>query len=166
MTQNPPSGKIPEDMGGLSIYLERIQQLTGNARVELDGGRGYIDHVDPTSEHWWAIMNSDFRKKTNMRQLFVNPMEFNIEKTRADLDFALRRASSKRGQESISVETHDFRNLGLAYEGNSRVSASNKNDPTKICAVCGVTAALRKCSACDSVVSWCIYLNMCTACLL
>lgn len=148
-----PPGKIPEDIGGLPTYLERIQQLTGNARVELDGDRGFIESVDPNSEHWWRIMNSEFRRKPNMRKLFVNPMDFSLEKTRADLDLALRRATTKTGKESMNVETRDFRNLGLVFEGDSRVSASNKNDPTKVCAVCGVTAALRNCSACDSIVS-------------
>lgn len=140
-------GTIPDDVGGIMNYIRLMGQLTGQLGVECDN---HTDTVDPSSKHWWKLLNSEVRSKPNMqRSLFDNPLVFDLEKTRVDIDAALRRPTQKRGKENINARQYDLR-TGLAHELDETCTAAIPKT-TKLCAVCGITVSLRLCSVCGSV---------------
>ena len=149
-------GSLPEDIGGMPVFMERINQLTGKLGVELEDGK-MLNHIDPNSEHWWELLNVDIRRKSNMRSLFENPLEFNLEKTRAKLDAAIRRPTQKFGKESMNMIARDLHTPGLTYENNKKCSVTLPKNATTFCAVCNVTVILRKCSVCQSI-AYCLLL--------
>ena len=89
--------------------------------MEHEGGRQC--RVDPSSKHWWKVVNSEIRSKGNMRNVFDTPLGFHLKKTRADIDAALRRPTQKLGKEGMNVRSHNLR-TGLAYETDKKCIAA------------------------------------------
>ena len=141
---------IPEDSGGIFSYTRMIRCLTGKNLMEIGDDDVTLAHTDPSSEHWWKYFNAEVRNKPNMQRSLGNPLEFDLEKFRNDLEVAIRRPTQKSGKECINLHSTDFR-TGLMQEKDNKVTASKPKDATKLCAVCGVTVALRKCSGCQSI---------------
>jgi len=151
---------IPEDAGGLFFYEQLIGRLTGRYQMKigdngLPGGAAFFDDdlgalTDPSSEHWWKYFNSEVRNKPNMQSSLGNPLEFDLDVVRNDLEVAIRRPTQKSGKESVNLHSMDFR-TGLMHEKDKKVTASRPKDATKLCAVCGVTVGLRKCAGCKAV---------------
>ncbi|KAK1744344.1 kelch repeat-containing protein [Skeletonema marinoi] len=144
---------IPEDAGGLFLYEQLIGKLTHRFPMEISDENDNCvsrDFTDPSSEHWWGYFNTEVRNKPNMQRSLGNPLEFNLDLARIDVEAAIRRPTQKSGRENQNVHSMDFR-TGLIHEKDKKVSASQVKDATKLCAVCGVTVALRKCSSCKSV---------------
>lgn len=103
----------------------------------------------------WNLLNTEIRGKANMqRSLCTNPLEFDLEKSRADINAALHRPTQKLGKENMNAKAHDIR-TGLTHENNKKCTVSLSKKATKFCAVCGVTAALRLCSVCGSIAYCC-----------
>lgn len=141
---------VPEDSGGLMGYCETMRGLTGKMPIEIDENSHEKAFVDPSSEHWWRYFNAEVRNKYNMQSGLGDPLQFDIDRARNDLDAAIRRPTQKSGREALNLSSMD-RKSGLTLEQDKKISASLPKNATKMCAVCGVTVALRKCSGCQSV---------------
>ena len=97
-------------------------------------------------------MNSEVRAKKNVRSL-SNPFDFDLELARLALRDALRREhekSSRAGSKFTGID----RTFGLTKEETATAQKENK-DPTKYCAVCHASVALRLCSGCRSMAFCC-----------
>lgn len=111
-------------------------------------GEKYKLTISPTSPKWWELMNSDIRSSVNPDGV-TRPFDFDIEHSRLKLAMALR---SKRAKSSVAFtkwSTHHSA-TGLTNEIPTSMNKRVK-DPTKFCAVCNVTVALKICSGCKSV---------------
>lgn len=146
-------GGIPEDTGGIPQYYKIMLQLTGKGDVNHRRNKGLQTRVDPSSELWWDLFNNEFRRKTNGIQFMSNPMKFNLSQTRANLHTELRRPKPKDGTVLSGNHTRDS-DTGLCYTRNNQSTVAMPRKPTDVCAYCGVTVALKKCSACQAV-SYC-----------
>jgi hypothetical protein len=89
-----------------------------------------------------------------------DPIAFNLEERRLALKEGLRLKIGKRGTEHLNNVHRDFAS-GLSGTGKPssegtkpRVKREVKN-PTKLCALCGVTAGLKLCSGCQSIAFCC-----------
>lgn len=129
-------GSIPDDAGGIIGYAEKISQLIGR-------------QVGPNSERWWDLVN-DLRGSSNRLGLLSNPLVFDVEMTRAAIETAIRAPTHKAGREDINTFSMDTR-TGLTHEFNKKCTVSSPKSKTKLCAVCGVTVALKLCSRCSGV---------------
>eukprot|EP00986_Skeletonema_menzelii_P008040 scaffold3268_cov171-Skeletonema_menzelii.AAC.2 len=142
--------RVPEDSGGLMSYCEIMRKITGRMAIEIDEDSHTKAFVDPSSEHWWRYFNAEVRNKHNMQSGLGNPLQFDLDSARNDLDTAIRRPTQKSGREVQNLNSIDNK-TGLTREQDKKVTASLPKNATKMCAVCGVTVALRKCSGCQSI---------------
>jgi hypothetical protein len=154
------SGWCPyEDCGGADKYIQAISKLTGSADiypqdVNEEGGEtalwGYDGRADPSRELWWKFLNLEIRSKKNGAKL-ANPFEFDLEAHRSALALSLRQRIAKKGSE-FRQQTHVNFDSGIRSTASAPTGASNKKaKPTEVCAVCGVTAALKVCSGCNNI---------------
>ena len=111
--------------------------------IEIDEDSHATAFVDPSSEHCW-------RNKYNMQSGLGDPLQFDLDRARNDLDTAIRRPTQKSGRESLNLCSVD-RKSGLTLEQDKKVRASLPKNATEMCAVCGVTVALKNCAGCQSV---------------
>ena len=79
-----------------------------------------------------------------------NPLQFDLDRARNDLETAIRRPTQKSGREAQNLSSVDVK-TGLTREQDKKATASVLKDATKMCAVCGVTVALKNCSGCQSI---------------
>lgn len=128
-------GSIPDDAGGVREYTKKIDQLT------MD--------VDPSSECWWDLL-SDIRGHSNRLDLLTSPLEFDLEKTRTAIELAVHTGTQKAGKENINLCVVDP-DTGLKHEFDEKCTITLPKTKTKLCAVCGVTVALKLCSRCSGV---------------
>lgn len=141
------SGKMacpPDDINGIHAFARKARRLAG-----LD-----TDHLDPSKAEWWKDINSDWRSKLNHCSGF-DPLNFDIQRHQDNVQKALLLPVPKRGREGRNLTKHNSRS-GLS--GSAAGPGADKQqvlrtptDPRKYCAVCKVTAALKKCSGCESV---------------
>ncbi len=141
---------VPEDSGGPISFCEMMRKLTGKMAIEIDEDSHVSDFVDPSSEHWWRYFNDEVRKKHNMQSGLGNPLQFDLDRARNDLETAIRRPTQKSGREAQNLSSVDVK-TGLTREQDKKATASVLKDATKMCAVCGVTVALKNCSGCQSI---------------
>ena len=120
--------------GGISNYALKISQLTWKVDLAKDDNieEGIGESVDPTSERWWNLLNVEVRGKLNAT--LASPLAFDS------------------GQERHKLTNHDYK-TGLVSENVQKCSISpeTQKDPTKCCAICGVTVVLKACSGCISI---------------
>ncbi len=128
-----------------------VRKITGEKATEIDEDSHIAALADPSSEHWWRYFNDEVRKKHNMQSRLGNPLQFDLYKARNDLETAIRRPTEKSGKEVQNLSSVDMK-TGLTREQDKKATASLLKNATKMCAVCGVTVALRKCSGCQSIV--------------
>jgi len=141
---------VPEDSGGPISYCEMMRKITGKMAIEIDEDSHIAALADPSSEHWWRYFNDEVRKKHNMQSGLGNPLQFDLYRARNDLETAIRRPTQKSGREVQNLSSVDMK-TGLTREQDKKATASLPKNATKMCAVCGVTVALRKCSGCQSI---------------
>lgn len=132
------NGNLIDDTGGVSKYCEKMCQLM------------LPREVDPSNEEWWTVFNEQIRQKSNIPGLLSNPLHFNLDATRAAIEKAVRRPLSKSGRENMHSTTVHYQ-TGLTYEFNTSTTASPPKNRKKLCSVCGVTVALKLCTACQEV---------------
>lgn len=141
----------PEDSGGIEGYTKIVSQLCGKLPLKNDDNEvdeTYRLSVSPISPKWWGLMNSNIRSSVNADGV-TRPFDFDIEHNRLKLARALR---SKRTKSSVAFtkwSTWDTA-TGLTKEIPTSINKTVK-DPTKFCAVCNVTVALKICSGCKSI---------------
>ena len=130
---------VPED-SSLMGYCEMMRRLTGKMPIEIDEDSHATAFVDPSSEHCW-------RNKYNMQSGLGDPLQFDLDRARNDLDTAIRRPTQNSGRESQNLSSMD-RKSGLTLEQDKKVSASLTDKCHK-----DVRCMwwLRKCSGCQSV---------------
>ena len=151
-------GGIPEDAGGILQYCKIMLQLTGKGDVNQERNEGLQTQIDPSSELWWDLFNKEFRRKTNGFHFWANPLKFDLSQTRANLHTELRRPKPKNGTVLLGSYTRDI-TTGLIFTGNNMSTVAMPRKPTDVCAYCGVTVALKKCSGrlryCPCKISFC-----------
>ena len=143
-------GSIPEDIGGIQRYHELIHQLKGKIPVNHKTHKGIKSHANPSTEQWWDLFNDVYRGKANRIHFLSNPFGFHIERARADLETEIRRPKRKSSKESTNMRKFDPQ-TGLTFELDKKCTVSLPKKPTDFCAFCGVTIALKLCSACGTV---------------
>lgn len=141
---------VPEDSGGPIYFCEMMRKITGKMAIEIDDHSHIAALADPSSEHWWRYFNDEVRKKHNMQSGLGNPLQFDLDRARNDIETAIRRPTQKSGREVLNLNTVDVK-TGLTREQDKKATASLPKDATKMCAVCGVTVALKNCSGCQSI---------------
>mmetsp|Transcript_20510 Transcript_20510/g.48176 ORF Transcript_20510/g.48176 Transcript_20510/m.48176 type:complete len:1099 (+) Transcript_20510:105-3401(+) len=151
--------EVPEDCSGIVQYCKLMKEFTGRLGVpgELGDNNSKPKPSHPGEERWWKLFQSEVRAKHNMqkeRGLRCNPLVFDIEQTRKNLEVALRRPTQKAGKENLNVKTHDHR-TGLYFDKQRKASKPEPKNATKFCAVCGITVSLKLCSLCSSVAYCC-----------
>jgi hypothetical protein len=147
----------PEDTGGSSNYAQTMSKLTGAMGIKSKDTYEERDNevsqtVDPSNERWWKFLNLEVRGKMNMQAL-KNPLAFDIDHTRANLEIAIRLPKQKGGKESANAIRRDF-GTGLAsseFDDKCSVESKQNTNPFKFCAVCEVTVALKACSGCNYI---------------
>jgi len=148
----------PDDIGGYPRYVQTMSKLTGKMEIKseeifedlLDGNMS--EKVDPSNERWWKYLNSEVRGKMNMQAL-SNPLLFDMDLTRANLEIAIRRPKQKGGKEVNNLTLCNLR-TGLAtsdFDEKCTVESEKSRNPLKFCAICEVTVALKTCSGCNSI---------------
>jgi hypothetical protein len=151
------SGCCPyEDCGGPDKYAQILVKLTGSAAIypqDVNEGestdRSVIEgRADPSRELWWKFLNSEIRSKKNGAKL-SNPFEFDLEAHRSALALSLRQRIAKKGSEFRQQTQVNF-DSGIRSTSSAPAGAK-KVKPTEVCAVCGVTAALKLCSGCNNI---------------
>lgn len=136
-------GSIPEDSGGIHRYFELILKLNGQMVLDPDEHNGKRSNINPSCEEWWSIFNSNFRQASNRCNFLSNPMNFNIEKARAKLKTEICRPRPKEA----NCNERKCTQSGLAYDmGKKCTTIELSKKPTDVCAYCGVTVALKRCS--------------------
>ena len=146
----------PEDTGGYSNYAQTMSKLTGTMGIKSkDTFEEYDDEVsqtvDPSNERWWKFLNLEVRGKMNMQAL-KNPLAFDIDHTRANLEIAIRLPKQKGGKESANAIRRDYGTGLTSSDFDDKCAVDSKqNNPLKFCAVCEVTVALKTCSGCNSI---------------
>jgi len=140
----------PDDSGGVMEYYKMVMKLTGRLSEEQHRESG----VDPGDPQWWATMNSEWRSKQNSIGM-SNPFVFDLERHQRAMAEALSRPLAKQGTEYLRATNWNFESgfSGMpSGPGGSKPEVHRKaTDPTKFCAVCGVTAGLMLCSGCHSI---------------
>lgn len=146
-------GSIPEDVGGLQGYFQLCQQLAGKFHVDSrqeykdSGSKGMRYRVNPSNERWWQLFNEGYRGKANRIQFYGNPFGFHLARSRAELETELCRPKRKTAENMSSFHPSS----GLMNEIDKKCTIAVPKKPTDSCAVCGVTVALKLCSACGTV---------------
>ena len=139
----------PDDSGGVIAYHKEVMKLAG----QLPDGESELD-LDPSCSQWWETLNSVWRSKGNNRGL-RNPFIFDLESHCRAVADALSRPLVKKGSEHLRAIHQQFKS-GLSGTasgpGGPKPEVHKKvTDPTRFCAVCGVTAGLMLCSGCRSI---------------
>jgi len=151
-------GCPPEDTGGVIKYCRIMAQLTGKLSVSNDSNdpnsRANLNFVQPSSQEWWDLLNTEVRAKLNWTVL-SNPLDFDLEAARDAVETAIHLPKQSSGNERDKMINRDVQ-TGLASETNhTTIPQPNPQDradfKTKVCAVCGVTVALKLCNGCKSV---------------
>lgn len=139
----------PEDIGGVNKYASVVSKLCGKVAHEdeslnLSENENFLS---PSNERWWDLLNSEVRGKPNTMGI-SNPMAFNLEYHREKLSEAIRKKQ---------IKTTDARKTWTQWTNhgvNSEVHVpvlKEITDPKKICAVCGVSVALKLCAGCQGI---------------
>ena len=139
----------PEDIGGINKYGSVVSKLCGKVAHEdeslnLSENENFLS---PSNERWWDLLNSEVRSKPNTMGI-SNPMAFNLEYHREKLSEAIRKKQ---------IKTMDARKTWTQWTNhgvNSEVHVPvlrEITDPKKICAVCGVSVALKLCAGCQGI---------------
>ena len=147
----------PQDSGGIVGYAELMLKLCGKYPVQDDilpneNRKGRVNMIGPNNKKWWELLNDEIRGKVNFTGL-TSPLKFDIELYRSRLHEALRRRTEK-----ASSAAKNWSNMSFASGLNSEKMAPTQKvikDPTKFCAFCNVTVALKLCSACQSIAFCC-----------
>ena len=137
-------GSIPENIGGIQKFYLLMLRLTGKFPLGRKERKGNKCNADPSSEEWRELFNNSFRSKPNRSHFLAGPITFNLEQARADLETELRRPRPKNSEVGNVIKIHP--SSGLAYDMGRKCTVASPRKATDVCAYCGVTVALRKCS--------------------
>ena len=161
----------PEDIGGPIKYCTFIngllEQSQGSAKwPPSPDWRGpsfsHEEWIDGCTE----IMNSCFIGKGNVPGIRFDPAKYDMEFAQNRLDTAVREKVSKTKKSDGFIQSDLYGNdsekgrrmapegKGYAEPQKSGEERKSKVRGTKICAVCGITAGLTRCSRCEKI-SYC-----------
>lgn len=143
-------GAIPEDAGGQHVHMNNVLQLTGKVAVDMTNHHGMKSQLNPGSEQWWEVSNEGYRSRSNRMKFLSNPFQFDIDSAQADLEAEIRRPKQKSNYSDAAIPKFELQS-GLSFDMHKKAVISVPKKATDACAYCGVTVALRKCSACETV---------------
>ena len=151
-------GCPPEDchMGSLA---ETCQQLMGQVPYEPEESQvqrvySVMGYRDPSDAEWWSLLNAEVRNKENV-PTSGNPMRFDLAQRQRALQLALQRVARSGDEINLFSTFSTYHGRATAAAGTVEGFEERRTDPTKFCAVCGSTAALRVCKACRGIAYCC-----------
>lgn len=134
----------PDDSEGILGYSQKMMKLVNHP--------GNDQGIDPASSDWWDIVNTEWRAKPNKLDL-SRPFEFDLQKHQAAIRDALSQPKARRHTEHLRATFWGSGVAGSAVgpTGTQQEVKEKVTDPTKICAVCGVTAGIKACANCRMI---------------